>query len=605
MSLLQDNLCFLRTDNPELVQLLQNSGGGALTISQAKNGMPTARVMDRWVHSGYDPWREAESWSEQVNKDYQSTEALLILGVGLLYHIEALCHRLPSEAQVFVVVPDMRELFDALSVRSLRGWGKRIRWMYEPPEKIGEQIANGSHRIRVVRYDPAATPYGPSLSQLESTLREKLSQKQGGGLRIAVIGPIYGGSLPVAGYVVRALETLGHRVNWIDHSIHHPGYNSLESLRDARLRMTMQSRFGETLGVISLAHIAEDPPDLVLALSQAPLSLAVLEQFRRKKVLTAMWFVENFRHLTYWQQVAMGYDFWFVMQKESCIEAIKKAGARHVAYLPLAADPSIHKPITLTSQDKAEFGSDVSFLGAGYYNRRLLLQSLLQHEWSFKLWGNEWENSGSLGVVLQRNGERIDTQTAVKVFNATKVNINLHSFTDVGFDPNGDGVNPRTFELSACGAFQLVDQRSLLSEHFDGSMVGILRHPDNLVPAVRQYLNEPDARSAMAENARQHVLHHHTYVHRMRTLLAEIGVHSPDRIGDVLRGDRTASALLAKSTEYPELGPMLQQFPQDDRVELQDIAAKIRAKGPTAVLNREELLVLMMDEYRQETRDFV
>ena len=506
MSLIEDNLKIISSKNPALAQHLHRAGGGVLNVSEARNGMPTARIADRWVHSAYDPWKEAQTWAEQTIQEHQSGEALLIVGVGLLYHIEVLCQRVSIETPILVFVPDVRELVDALSVRDLSRWGERLEWLVGPSEEVAAHVTCSYQRVRLATYSPAATHCEGAISQIQSALRNRLAHQQGGRLHIAVIGPIYGGSLPITGYVVRALESLGHRVSWIDHSVHYAGYKSLESLRDPRLRLTMQSRLGETLGVISLAHIAEDPPDLVLAMSQAPLSLAVLEQFRRKKVLTAMWFVENFRHLTYWQQVATGYDFWFVMQKEPCIGALKKAGAKHVAYLPLAADPDVHKPLTLTAQEQTEFGSDVSFLGAGYPNRRVLLQALLHQNWSFKLWGNEWEQPGPLGIALQREGARIDTETSVKIFNATEVNINLHSYTQQGFDPDGDSVNPRTFELSASGAFQLLDHRTLLAELFDDSMVGILRHPDELIPQVRRYLHEPDHRRAMAERARQHVL---------------------------------------------------------------------------------------------------
>ena len=605
MSLIQDNLKIIASKNPALAQELQHATGGVLNLCQAKNGMPTARVADRWVHSSYDPWKEAHAWAEETAQEHQSGEALLIFGVGLLYHVEVLCQQVSRETPILVFVPDVRELVDALSVRGLSRWGERLEWLVGNSEDMAGQVTGTYQRVRLVTYSPAVTHCEDSISQFQVALRNQSAHQQKGRLHIAVIGPIYGGSLPIARYVVRALESLGHRVSWIDHSVHHAGYQSLESLRDPQLRLTMQSRLGETLGVISLAHIAEDPPDLVLALSQAPLSLAVLEQFRRKKVLTAMWFVENFRHLTYWQQVATGYDFWFVMQKEPCIGALKQAGAKHVAYLPLAADPSVHKPLALSAQEQEEFGSDVSFLGAGYPNRRILLQALLHQDWSFKLWGNEWEQPGPLSVALQRGGARIDTETSVKIFNATAVNINIHSFTQQGFDPNGDSVNPRTFELAASGAFQLLDHRTLLAELFDTSMVGILRHPDELVSHVHRYLHEPDGRAAMAEHARQHVLQHHTYVHRMQSLLAELGVHSPDRIGEVLRGDRNGSSLIAKSADCPELIPLLKQFPGSERVELKEVAANIRSKGPTAVLSRDELLILMMDEYRQEVRDFV
>ena len=41
------------------------------------------------------------------------------------------------------------------------------------------------------------------------------------------------------------------------------------------------------------------------------------------------------------------------------------------------------------------------------------------------------------------------------------------------------------------------------------------------------------------------------------------------------------------------------------RVELKDVAAHIRSKGASTTLKREELMVLMLDEYRSETRDLL
>jgi spore maturation protein CgeB len=300
-----------------------------------------------------------------------------------------------------------------------------------------------------------------------------------------------------------------------------------------------------------------------------------------------------------------GYDFWFVMQQAACLEAFKKAGASQVSYLPLATDPTIHQSVALTDQEQQELGADVSFLGAGYRNRMEILPALVGQEWIFKLWGNEWEHAGVLETVLQRNGARIDTPTSVKIFNATTVNVNLHSYIDDGFDPDGDSVNPRTFELASCGAFQVIDYRTLLPELFDESMMGVVKSPEELVPTVRKYLHEPEQRREMAEHSRKRVVLSHTYAHRMQTLLGIMGLACPDRIGAILQGERQAESLLARSRECPELVPLLKPFPKTDRVELVDVARTIRQKGPEAKLNREELLILMMDEYRQEKRDFL
>ena len=605
MDLLKQNIGILRDQAPVLAAQILQVPGGTLSIQPAKSGMPTALVNSRYLHSAYDPVREAERWAEERAKDCQGGEAIVLLGVGLLYHVQALRQVLPHDQVIMVVVPDLSEFADCVSVRTLEGWGKGVMWLAGSMADIAVQVTQKAKRVRVLSYEPAATVHREAYEHFRLQLREHLAQQLSGALHIMVVGPIYGGSLPIARYVVNALEGLGHRVSWVDHSPHYAGYQNLETIRDHRLRLTVQQRMSETLAVISLAHVAEDPPDLVLALSQAPLTMAVLEQMRRKKVLTAMWFVENFRHLTYWQQMVTGYDFWFVMQQGSCLDAFRKVGAKQVSYLPLAADPAIHQPMVFTEEERREFVADVSFLGAGYRNRRHILPSLVGHGWTFKLWGNEWDNPGALAPVLQRGGARIDTFTSVKIFNATSVNINLHSYTGDGFDPEGDGVNPRTFEIASCGAFQVVDTRTLLPALFDESMMAIINNPDQLIPIVQTYLHEPARRAAMAALSRKRVLEAHTYSHRMRTFLGAVGMASPDRLGAILQGDRHAESLVARSGTTPELIPMLKQFPQTERVELVDVAKSIRNKGPEARLNREELLILMMDEYRQEKRDFL
>lgn len=605
MDVLKQNINILRDQDPIFAAQILQVPGGTLSIHPSKSGMPTALVNSRYLHSAYDPVREAERWAEERVKDCQAGETIVLLGVGLLYHVQALRQMLPRDQVIMVVVPDLSEFADCVSVRALEGWGEGVMWLTGSTADMAVQVTEKAKRVRVLSYEPAATVHRETYEHFRLQLREHLAHQLSGVLHIMVVGPIYGGSLPIARYVVNALEGLGHRVSWVDHSPHYAGYQNLETIHDHRLRLTVQQRMSETLAVISLAHVAEDPPDLVLALSQAPLTMAVLEQMRRKKVLTAMWFVENFRHLTYWQQMVTGYDFWFVMQQAACLDAFRKAGAKQVSYLPLAADPAIHQPIAFTEEERQVFGADVSFLGAGYRNRRHILPSLVGHGWTFKLWGNEWDNPGALAPVLQRGGARIDTSTSVKIFNATSVNINLHSYTGDGFDPEGDGVNPRTFELAGCGAFQVVDTRTLLPALFDESMMAIIKNPDQLLPTVQTYLHEPARRVAMAELSRKRVLEAHTYGHRMKTFLAAVGMASPDRLGAILQGDRHAESLVARSGKTPELIPMLKQFPQTDRVELVDVAKSIRNKGPEARLNREELLILMMDEYRQEKRDFL
>jgi spore maturation protein CgeB len=566
--------------------------------------MPSARAKGRWIHSSYDPIKEAQAWAE--SQSHHDGETIVLLGLGLLYHVEALCARLPRAAPVVLVVPDPNVLADAAVARTWGDWIDRVTWAWGTAEAISEQIASAGHPLRLVTYVPAASLHEESHRVIERALHRQIAAQAGGQLHIVVVGPIYGGSLPIARYAVDALGSLGHRVRWLDHSVHATSYHQLELLKNSQHRLALQSKYAEMLSRITMAQLAEDPPDLVLSLAQAPLILPMLEHLRRKKFLTSMWFVENYRHLTYWQQLAAGYDFWFVIQQEPCKAALKQAGAKEVRYLPMAADPSVHYPMELTRAEREDYGSDVSFVGAGYANRRAIFPRLLKQKWTFKLWGNEWDGATDLISVLQRNGERIDTDTCRKVFNASSINLNLHSWAGDGLDPDGDFVNPRTFELAACGAFQLTDRRSLLPDLFTQSEVATLSSPDELPGEITRWLREPEERLAMAGRARQRVLAEHTYGHRMRDLLSQIGVASPDRIGSILRGTRQAEVLASAATEsFPAIAAALLTFPPTQRVEVKQLAAHIRSRGPTGTLSREDLMVLMLDEYRSETKDLV
>ena len=230
---------------------------------------------------------------------------------------------------------------------------------------------------------------------------------------------------------------------------------------------------------------------------------------------------------------------------------------------------------------------------------------LISPEWTFKIWGNEWEGAAAVQPALQRGGARVDTETCVKIFNATTMNLNLHSHVGTGFDPEGDFVNPRTFELAACRAFQLVDRRSLLPNLFDSGQMATLTDGDGLASCLRTWRQEPEARRAMAQAAYDRTLQEHTYAHRMKDLLARVGMGEPDRVGAILRGDRQAGRLAEQSRDSPELIPLLRQGPDTERVELRDLAVRIKAKGATATLGREELLILLLDEHRADVRDLL
>lgn len=337
--------------------------------------------------------------------------------------------------------------------------------------------------------------------------------------RILVVLPFYGGSLPIGRYCAEALRSLGCVVEVFDAPGFFGAYTAIKELKVALEKQEqLQSGFITLISRAVLAKVEHFDPDLVLAMAQAPLDRQTLMRLRKDGVPTAMWFVEDFRLFTYWQTFAPYYDIFAVIQKEPFLEKLAALGVSNTLYLPLAAMPSIHRPLELTPAERALFGSDISFMGAGYPNRRTAFRHLARR--NFKIWGTEWEGDTELAPLVQRAGERISTEDTVRIFNASRINLNLHS--SINAQPpvsEGDFVNPRTFEIAACGAFQLVDKRGLLAELFDPEDVAVFDSLDALMQKIDYFLARPEEREAFAARGRKVVLERHTYTQRMRSLL--------------------------------------------------------------------------------------
>lgn len=338
-------------------------------------------------------------------------------------------------------------------------------------------------------------------------------------LRILVVLPLYGGSLPIGRYCTKALRSMGYNVREYDSSVYYSAFSGLKglnlspaginALENSFLRLVSQ-------GIFTMAQ--EQQSQIVLALAQAPLDKLTLKKMRNEGMATVMWFVEDYKVLDYWRYYAPLYDAFAVIQKEPFISELAQCGQPNAFYLPLAALPDFHKPTVLDKKERNIYGSDISFLGAGYPNRRLAFRQLGNR--NFKIWGSDWDGESVLKDRIQKNGARISEEESVKIYNASTINLNLHSSVQAkDLVPPGDFVNPRTFELAAMGAFQLVDKRSLMPELFDENELATFSTVNEMIEKIDHYLKTPEERKKLAQAARARVLKDHTYEKRMEKLI--------------------------------------------------------------------------------------
>lgn len=428
-------------------------------------------------------------------------------------------------------------------------------------------------------------------------------------LRILVVLPLYGGSLPIGRYCARALRDMGHLVEVFDAPSFHEAHVALRGLRVTGERLSqLETTFLNVLSQAVYAKAESFAPDLVLALAQAPLGRQTLRRLRADGVPTAMWFVEDYTLFTYWRSFAPLYDFFFVIQRDPFLDLLREAGVDNACYLPLAALPSFHRSLDLTAAERARYGADMGFLGAGYPNRRVAFRSLTGRD--FKIWGSDWDGDAVLAPLVQRGGARVSPEDSVLVYNATRVNLNLHS--SVRADKavsDGDFVNPRTFEIAAMGAFQLVDRRNLMPELFrvDESVcagadapapdaeLAVFSDWAGLERGLAYYLAHPEERENMARRARARVLAEHTYEHRMASML------------DFIRSRRPGWPAARRAADWPEdipdalrndLAALLQRLELPSHAAFADVVARLRQES--GVLGGLETSLLFLDEWRKQ-----
>ncbi|MBI4683427.1 MAG: glycosyltransferase [Nitrospirae bacterium] len=581
----EKNISVLKLTDPQLANAVLSTGPGPdLEIVSAKNNAPSLKVSNISLHSLYDPVMEAKTWAKHYAGEVHKASSVCVLGFGLGYHLLELCRI--TEKKVTVFEPRLDILKTALETVDLTSILPQIKIV------TGSKVPSIRNGIAVLQHKPSVNLNRDYFDNVLAGLRarEKLNQ----GLRILVAGPIYGGSLPVARYCSSALRKMGHHVELIDNSRFNDMFFLAKDIASNRQRYnSLMDILTSFASEVLMSRCEAFQPDIVLALAQAPLTPGCIEQLRMQKVTTAYWFVEDFMLMDYWKRIAGHYDFFFTIQKDKFFMELERAGIKNFYYLPMAAYPEIHQPVQLSEEEIKYYGSDVSFVGAGYYNRRHFLMGLL--DFDLKIWGTDWDMNSPLAARVQRSGERIETDEIVKIFNATRININLHSSTyHKGVNPFGDFVNPRTFEIISSGGFQLVDRRSGLEDLFEaGKEIVVFDDLNDLRSKITFYLNNPEEREMIIQRGRQRVLREHTYENRMNNMLEIIGKGLKQPLWTNEGED--VESLVKESGEGSDLGKYLSRFSERGKISLSDIAEEI--SNGEGDISKTEGLLLIMNEF--------
>jgi len=558
----------------------------------------TVEIDGRLEASLQDPDADGERLARHFSELAQAASAsrLVILGIG----VHSLRHLAFFEGEILVIEPDLEVARTVLEHIDLSQFLARHALVVDP-------------RLERSFGHPLFTAASAGLFLSHATTRrrhpefhdELAARFHPGGdlapLDIAVIPPLYGGSLPVAHAVTRALRALGHHVRDIDLSAFWPAYQELfrvgSDLRLAKRAEELRSALVRVIGETLLTEFWAEPPDVVFALAQAPLDLTALENLRERGILRAFWFCEDAHVMPYWKQVAPYYDVFFHLQPDVLTEPLRDLGV-YAQPLPMAFDPAMHRPIELTSAERQRYACDLSFVGAAYHNRVEFLPGLF--DLGLRLYGTGWPPVAPyLGASPELN-QRQSSEACNLIFNASRINLNLHSspWTE-GVNPSGDYLNPRCFEIAGAGGFQLVDERRELARFFDtGAEVETFRDLNECRKKIVYFRDHPDERREIAERSRKRALECHTYEHRLKLAVDALRSGPTPALSRKRSTPTVGRALASLRDSEPAVARILERLPLESKLD-QEALYRAVASG-TGDLSYEEKLLLFMREAMTE-----
>ncbi|HOZ47194.1 MAG TPA: glycosyltransferase [Candidatus Hydrogenedentes bacterium] len=528
-------------------------------IETGRGGDCTLRAGDVYFHSRYRPREEAARLVDAAQLD--PARPVFVVGLGLGYHVLELQQRGIKDIAVVEPEPAIARL--ALEAGTIAG--EDFLLGIGAPDEIAaaDAFRAFARRQPQVLVHPPTARLSPDFAE---AVVEQLAVNAFAGqrLHIAVVGPMYGGSAPIAGHIERAFRHLGHQTLFVDNTSAWPLYAAMTaSLESKKASEQLGAMLTQYLSEWSYARVAEFDPDICLVMAQAPVRQDFPTRVACHGAITAFWYVENWRHLPYWREVAPHYDYFFHIQPGEFDDMLREAGCPAHAFVQTACDPEVHRPVELDPQERHEFQCDLSFAGAGYHNRVQVFKGLTDYD--FKIWGVNWPGP-ELRHHLCRPEQRFDAALFAKIVAGSKINLNLHSSaTAEGVDAKCDAINPRVFEIAACGGFQVCDPAIGLDRHFDfETELPIYRDINELRACIEHFLAHPDERAAFAQRARERVLREHTYEHRAQQMLDLILKRYGKRLlRKGIRVQNTVAEMAERIAPDTSLGQYLRSLPQD------------------------------------------
>ncbi len=246
---------------------------------------------------------------------------------------------------------------------------------------------------------------------------------------------------------------------------------------------------------------------------------------------------------------------WVFTNDKTSVDVLSPFNPR-TTYLPTAYSESAHHPgLSMPGNaNETDPDCDILFVGTGFPERERFLEAAIQdpawpstatfHMFGFFGWAH---NDMSLGEEAGWTDSPLFPYAREPITNDETAARYCHAKVVLNFYRDGAGysMNPRAYEIAACGAFQLAQDSVPEAHNVFSDTIGYFSTPHDLAVQLSHWLDPQNEtkRNLRAQRAHEKV-RLHTYTNRARTLLEVV----KSDIGDPDAPDIPESLTLTDST---------------------------------------------------------
>lgn len=331
--------------------------------------------------------------------------------------------------------------------------------------------------------------------------------------RVLLIGPNFHYFLPSIG---RAFESCGYevRVESYDNPIH--PYDTCNKVRyklsadKDSLRQLSRQRFRPYIE----KQFDSFRPDLVFILNGDNLLPESIQLFSRTAKV-GIWLFDSIHRIPDCGPNLPYADAVFCYEKED-ISYLSEACGIRAHFLPQAVDETLYFPVT-----DRHYQWDIVFAGDMVHSskRRRIMQAVVAHYphlrirvWGiYKLWYKglrTWLTRERRDIYMNRSAS---AEQLNEDYNSARIVLNIHH------EQQKNGANPKVYEISASGAYQICDNNPYIESLFPNGEVGLYETEEDLFRRIDYALSHD--MSQQAEAAYRIIIADNTFRERIKQML--------------------------------------------------------------------------------------